>query len=405
MANDVFANGREISCKAAAGKTICAIPDVCFTPPENPTTPPGVPIPYPNTGFASDTTKGSKKVKISDKECGQKNKSHFKKSIGDEAGCAAKKGIITSKNRGKVYFNSWSMDVKIEGKNVPRHLDLTTNNHASFPGDTPTWPYIDTIFSWAGLVCAKDMIKERWHCRGKTPYGNEDPCPPGGYPRTYDDAAAYADNIAANKCLAARRCMLVPYSSTGEQPTCCPGETPHHLVEASGFFDRSRDDPGRIQLAGTERYETDKAPCICATGINNNHGTHGIIHTFQSCAMPHPGNGTVTLTNGSTLNVGGKDDCLSSYGEARDQSAEAVSKTFPESGCSEACIKAQLDAYHKSECGMNDDTEIRGIKCGTRSAGAEAAAEQSVAFRSQQVQRLRSGAPPLPRPPAPPRLR
>jgi hypothetical protein len=25
-------------------------PDVCFTPPENPATPPGVPVPYPNTG-------------------------------------------------------------------------------------------------------------------------------------------------------------------------------------------------------------------------------------------------------------------------------------------------------------------------------------------------------------------
>ncbi len=35
---------------------ICAFPDVCFTPPQTPATPPGVPIPYPNTGMASDTT-------------------------------------------------------------------------------------------------------------------------------------------------------------------------------------------------------------------------------------------------------------------------------------------------------------------------------------------------------------
>lgn len=143
MANAVFANGREIACKAGAGKTICAMPDVCFTPPENPATPPGVPIPYPNTGKASDTDGGSKKVKISDKEVGLKNKSSFKKSMGDEAGAAAKKGVVTSKNTGKVFFESWSMDVKIEGQNAVRHLDMTTNNHASTPGDTPPWPYLD----------------------------------------------------------------------------------------------------------------------------------------------------------------------------------------------------------------------------------------------------------------------
>ena len=113
MANDVYANGREMSCKSGEGKSICAFPDVCFTPPENPATPPGVPIPYPNTGMSSDTTDGSKTVQISGKEVMLKNKSYFKKSTGDEAGSAAKKGVITSVNTGKVYFNSWSMDVKI----------------------------------------------------------------------------------------------------------------------------------------------------------------------------------------------------------------------------------------------------------------------------------------------------
>lgn len=131
MANDVFANGREISCKKADGKTICEFPDVCFTPPENPATPPGVPVPYPNTAFAKDTTEGSKNVKISGQEVMLKNKSYFKTSTGDEAGCAAKKGVITGKIKGKAYFISWSMDVKVEGENVVRHLDMTTNNHAS----------------------------------------------------------------------------------------------------------------------------------------------------------------------------------------------------------------------------------------------------------------------------------
>lgn len=160
MANEVYANGRELSCKKADGKTICSFPDVCMTPPENPTTPPGVPIPYPNTGFAKDTTSGSKKVKISGKEVMLKNKSYYKKSVGDEAGSATKKGVITSVNRGKVYFNSWSMDVKIEGKNVTRHLDLTTHNHASQIGQTPPFPNQDgMILPPSSPICEEAQEK------------------------------------------------------------------------------------------------------------------------------------------------------------------------------------------------------------------------------------------------------
>jgi hypothetical protein len=145
MGNDVFANGREISCKSGDGKSICAFPDVCFTPPQTPATPPGVPIPYPNTGMSSDTTSGTKKVKITGKEVMLKNKSYFKSSTGDEAGCAPKKGVVTSKIKGKVYFTSWSMNVKFEGENVVRHLDLTTHNHASINPNTPPTAHIDNM--------------------------------------------------------------------------------------------------------------------------------------------------------------------------------------------------------------------------------------------------------------------
>src|SRR5467141_3565358 len=76
MGCEVYANGMSIACKAADGKTIAAFPDVCFTPPLTPATPPGVPIPYPNTAMASDTTDGSKTVLISGKEVMLKNKSY-----------------------------------------------------------------------------------------------------------------------------------------------------------------------------------------------------------------------------------------------------------------------------------------------------------------------------------------
>jgi hypothetical protein len=166
MANEVYANGMELACKSGAGKTICSFPDVCFTPPENPATPPGVPVPYPNTGFASDTTEGSKTVKISDKEVMLKNKSYFKKSTGDEAGCAAKKGVLSSTNTGKVYFVKWSMDVKFEGENVDRHLDLTTDNHNSpNANEAAPWPFTDNmVIDASDDVCKElesDLNKER----------------------------------------------------------------------------------------------------------------------------------------------------------------------------------------------------------------------------------------------------
>lgn len=151
MSHNVFANNMEISSKASSGKTICNTPDVCFTPPLTPATPPGVPIPYPNTGMASNTADGSTTVKISNQEVMLKNKSNFSKSTGDEAGSAPKKGVVTSKNMGKVYFNAWSMDVKVEGENVPRNLDITTNNHMSkMPGNTPPMPHVSSMATGMG---------------------------------------------------------------------------------------------------------------------------------------------------------------------------------------------------------------------------------------------------------------
>jgi hypothetical protein len=127
----VFANGLEVSAKAQGNKIIAAFPDTCFTPPENPATPPGVPIPYPTFGFDSDTEKGTGTVKIGGKTVSQKNISYYSKTTGTEAGCAAKKGVITSTHRGKAYAASWSANVKAEGQPVARMSDLATVNHAS----------------------------------------------------------------------------------------------------------------------------------------------------------------------------------------------------------------------------------------------------------------------------------
>ena len=165
----IFANGLEISGKAVDAKTIAAFPDVCFTPPENPATPPGLPVPYPSFGMASDTDKGTGTVKIGGKTVNIKNRSYLSQTSGTEAGCAAKKGLITSKNSGKEYFNSWSSNVKFDGEPVIRFTDLATNNHASPTANTPPWAHIAKM-ALAGENCEKiyNILGGHRHSRRKS---------------------------------------------------------------------------------------------------------------------------------------------------------------------------------------------------------------------------------------------
>lgn len=133
MGTGVYANGSAIACKAGDGKVIASFPDVCMSPPSPPAGP--IPVPYPNTSFSKDMTNGSKKVKIKNKEVMLKNKSFYKSSpLGNEAATRSfGANVVSHVITGKTYFTAWSMDVKFEGKNVPRHKDFTTSNHGSYP--------------------------------------------------------------------------------------------------------------------------------------------------------------------------------------------------------------------------------------------------------------------------------
>jgi hypothetical protein len=133
MGTEVYANGNAIACKAGDAKVIAAFPDVCLSPPSPPAGP--VPIPYPDTSFSKDMQNGSTTVKIKGKEVMLKDKSFYKTSpLGDEAATRSfGANVITHVITGKTFFKSWSLDVKFEGENVDRHLDLTTSNHASDP--------------------------------------------------------------------------------------------------------------------------------------------------------------------------------------------------------------------------------------------------------------------------------
>jgi hypothetical protein len=410
MPNEVYANNNEVACKAASGKSICGLPDVCFTPPENPATPPGVPVPYPNTGLASDTTKGSRSVRISKKEVMLKNKSYFKTSYGDEAGCAAKKGMVSSVHRGKVYFVAWSMNVKVEGQNVDRHFDLTTHNHASpVPNEAVPWPYLDTVDVPLNHPCYADIQKEKEACKDE-----EDPCraadlhnPPGttkpfdttiatsvGSHRDRDEWLQATDRADRNACLAARRCRLEPYKG-GD--CCCPGQTGHHLVEASSFFKTGRGDKGDLAITGmkwtnteakdrpSDEYDENKAPCICTEGTTSTQGSHGMMHTEMKAINSAAPDKNLNFTDGTTTVAESVKSVT--YREAKDNATQAVKTVFPLSGCNPKCIEAQLDNYY-NQMGVNDNTDLVAVTAGKADKQLASAQEYTRTSAQQRYQEV-----------------
>ena len=312
MSNDVFANGMEISCKAASGKSIAAFPDVCFTPPQTPATPPGVPIPYPNTGMSSDCTDGSKSVQISRQEVMLKNKSYFKRSSGDEAGCAPKKGVLTSKNMGKVYFKSWSMDVKVEGENVVRHMDMTTHNHASEPPQTPPWMHVDSMAKSVRKKCAAEIDKAETACKGKSP------------------------KKCGDACREAQKCLLVPKGK--DKKACCkPHTTGHHMIEDHWVKGKSR---SFASAQGDSGYKA--APTVCANRFRQRGTVHRRLHDIQ-------GNIEESYMAGGSRRVTGANNGGWNYGAGKEAALKAHSEVFKSSGCTKECLEAQLDSFYGSD--------------------------------------------------------
>lgn len=126
MAQTTFSNGRGIAHKGSGGKSL-VFPDVCKTP----VGPAVVPIPYPNLGQASDTSKGPKSVKTDGKMPMVKS-AKYSKSSGDEPGVA--KGIISSTQKDVCEFMMYSFDVKFEGRNVCRLGDPLWHNKKNILG-------------------------------------------------------------------------------------------------------------------------------------------------------------------------------------------------------------------------------------------------------------------------------
>ncbi|QSN64240.1 PAAR-like domain-containing protein [Caballeronia sp. M1242] len=128
MSKNVFANGREVSAGKDANESLSAMPDVCLSPPSPPAGP--IPIPYPNFSEASDTSEGTRSVQIGGGQVGIKDSSNYKKSKGNEAATKSLgMGVMSHQITNTAYFAAWSFNVKFEGENAVRHLDLTTANN------------------------------------------------------------------------------------------------------------------------------------------------------------------------------------------------------------------------------------------------------------------------------------
>lgn len=313
MANEVFANGREISCRSGDGKSIACFPDVCLTPPDKtPATPLGVPIPYPNFGYSTDTTEGSKTVTISGKEVMLRNKSYFKKSTGDEAAKPTqKKGLLTSVVQGKVYFTSWSGDVKIEKQNAVRHLDMTTHNHACVNPNALTTAHQDSMKP--PKPCPDYHKDEATACSTATPIT-----------RTTKSGEQAPNGLQCDEeCKKAKTCVLV--AKQNDKKACCsPATTGDHLVEA--HMTKGMPDFAKIpNLYGG-------APCMCVSGGRFD-GNHGIAH------------GTRGVLEDRLKEAGKK----LTYSEAKKMALMSFRHANPKHGCDEKCIEAQLDAFYGAE--------------------------------------------------------
>lgn len=383
MGTNVFANMFEVSSKGSSGKSALPVGDICFTPPP---TPAGVepPIPYPNMAQVTDLDKGSSKVLICNKMASLEKNSYMKTSTGNEAAkpSTMKGGIISKTTKGKAYYVQWSSDVKYEGKGVCRHIDMTSWNHGSQSGNGAVLPDLSmqdppspckAIMEKVESACSAKVEKKgkklshkidhMKYCEGLMDLPTEAntqnididsvlskemkefmleiKSSKASGKRMARAAAGMAMAAESNECVNASRCVFKDYKNTDSakdengkpESHCCPGQSGHHVIpEAMG-----------AQLNGLECWpDHGAAPTICVEGVNNTHGTHGIIHQNL-------------LRN---FKKGEKIDCKAVFNLA----AGSVRDTFPD--CDKGCSAQQLVANKAKPCKDCTPTKID-AKAGT----------------------------------------
>ena len=389
----VFVNGRSVIGKVPLGKG-AAFPDLCLTP----AGPSLVPIPYVNLIFAKDLTDGTKQVKVMGGPA-MTAASHIARSTGDEPGTGG--GVVTGGKKGKAYPLSASPNVFFEGQGVVRNMDLMTHNHTGeLPGNTPPTPIIGTMAtaggsSTGGDCCQQQAATAERECQCSEvidePYTNKK-----GEQKTRKKRINCTE-----ECRKAQKCTLV--QKKDDKTACCEGcNTGHHLIEAAALHDvgrgngvtRKNPDGTKYRRPSirvrdvTPGYKAGQAPCVCVDGASHSVGNHGIMHTFQSYAAINSPLGRLYLENGTIFPPPPEPEIhVTTYGAAKQSAAKALIDTFPDSGCDQACIIKQLDAYHHQQ-GITDETVIKAVH--TRNVTKEEY-EEVLAEVSARVDEFKAG--------------
>lgn len=141
-------------------------------------------------------------------------------------------------------------------------------------------------------------------------------------------------------CLRSRKCQLVSFKDSKKM--CCKGQTGHHLIPDTMMYKgvgKAKEGPV------CSNYDHDKAPTMCTEGGKES-GSHGRMHNMTDK------NVSVKVdemnAKGKGTNAAGQYEV--SMDEAIDLAVKTAKKTFPLSGCSEKCLKAQLKTYYKKQC-------------------------------------------------------
>jgi hypothetical protein len=214
------------------------------------------------------------------------------------------------------------MDVKFEGENVVRHLDLTTGNHACpTPNQPAPWPH-----------ASKQAVAKGGKCNKKAPkdYGNQvkKNCDPDMYSKSCCDCKG-------------RKCMLMHYDPN----QCCKGTngkklTPHHPIPFQDHYQvgaRTSGATASQRLAGAGTYDGDKAPCICVEGTD-----HKVLEPKK------PGKPPMHKQHGRLGRAGAhvRDQLPGKTYKYRQINKKIAKQVAAETGCDKDCIQAQLDYYH-----------------------------------------------------------
>ena len=289
MPADVFANGMEVACKSGAAKVICAFPDVCLSPPTPPAGP--VPLPYPVTSMDSDTADGSRTVKIRGAEVMLKSSSNYKKCMGDEAATKTLgMGVVTHCIGGKTYFAAWSSDVKIEGENADRNLDITNSNGQSMTNQT-AWPNTATLKLPSGEKCS-DVL----------------------------DAAGV---------------VIHPYKKADK--VCKSGQQSDHIIQ-NACFENSR---GKGGIATFPDYKLEEAPCICLNDATNPKTQHGKKTKAQNAVT-------------AEWKENGENPTYAEARDANMEAMKKAKPDLADNKKAMACIKKVLDQHFLGEDGDKD---------------------------------------------------